>query len=164
MPSVRVPLKGERGWDELMIQRKEFWRKPGHDRLTPHFKASEFYTHDGTPCPIVSRPALVKLCKDYLEPLRKKFGTCFVLSGYRHQLYNAGIGGVPNSQHVYEHTFESVAADIRFEKGTPSAWGAAAKAIRKTLGNKGGIGIYVRQGFVHVDNRPYMADWTGKGE
>lgn len=162
MPSVSVPLKGEKGWDTLVSQRKAFWKRGNNNILTPHFKASEFYTHDGTPVPITARPALLALCRDFLEPMRAKFGTCFVLSGYRHELYNQAIGGARHSQHIYEHDFESVAADTRYASGTPNAWAAEAKRLRtKNTSGKGGIGTYVRSGFVHIDNRTYKADWTG---
>lgn len=161
MPSVSVPLKGEKGWNTLCEQRKKFWREGKNNILTPNFKATEFYTHDGTPCPTAARNAMVRLCKTYLEPMRKKFGTCLVLSGYRHERYNQRIGGARHSQHIYEHDFESVAADLRFEKGSPALWGAEAKRLRLKAGGDGGVGIYPRQGFVHVDNRNYRADWSG---
>jgi Peptidase M15 len=160
MPSVSVPLKGERGWEALVRNRKEWWAKENRNKLTANFKATEFYTHDGTPCPTTSRNAMVRLCRDYLEPLRKKFGTAFVLSGYRHEAYNQRIGGARHSQHIYEHSFENVAADMRFQKGTPAMWAAEAKRLRTKHGGKGGIGVYPRSGFVHVDNRNYKADWS----
>ena len=162
MPSVSVPLKGSEGWAKLMVQRKAFWAKGENDRLSAHFRASEFYCHDGSPCPITSRPGMVKLAAVFLEPMRVKFGPCYVLSGYRHVLYNAAIGGVRNSQHIYEDGFESVAADLRFAKGNPAAWASEARRIRTTKnGGDGGVGRYDRAGFVHVDNRPYKADWSG---
>ena len=161
MPSVSVPLKGAKGWDELQTKRRTFWRRGGNDELTDHFRAHEFFTHDGSAAPIVARPAMVKLATVYLEPMRAKFGTCYVLSGYRHELYNQAIGGARFSQHVYEQTFEAVAADVRFEKGNPALWTAEAKRIRARNGNKGGIGRYDRSGFTHIDNRGYRADWTG---
>ena len=34
MPSISVPLKGAKGWDELMARRKTFWRKDGNNQLT----------------------------------------------------------------------------------------------------------------------------------
>ena len=151
MPSVSVPLKGEPGWDALVRKRKTFWAKPGNSKLTEHFKAQEFYTHDSTPCPMAARPAMVRLCRDYLEPMRAKFGTAFVLSGYRHERYNQAIGGARHSQHVYEQTYESVAADMRFARGTPAQWGTYAKTLRKKYGKGGGVGVYMRSGFVHVD-------------
>lgn len=162
MPSVSVPLKGEKGWDVLMKQRRDFWAKPGNMKLTPNFRATEFYCNDGSPCPTNARPAMVRLATVFLEPLRKKFGACIVNSGYRHTLYNASVGGAKNSQHIYEQTFENVASDVRFAKGTPTQWAAEAKKIRTSKnGGKGGIGLYIRQGFVHIDNRAYKADWTG---
>ena len=161
MPSVSVPLKGGKGWDELMARRKAFWRKDGNNKLTKTFKATEFYCNDGSPTPTTARPAMVKLCKAYLEPMRTKFGPCFVLSGYRHTLYNARIGGARQSQHIYEDGIESVAADLRFAKGNPTQWAAELKRLRTKAGGKGGIGTYVRSGFVHCDNRGWAATWTG---
>lgn len=162
MPSVSVPLKGQPGWNTLVRQRREFWAKGTNSQLTEHFKATEFYTHDGTPVPILARPGLVLLCQEMLEPLRAKFGACLVISGYRHELYNQAIGGALHSQHVYEQNFESVAADVRFSKGTPATWAAEAKRLRTAnMAGKGGVGVYPRAGFVHVDNRSWKADWSG---
>jgi Peptidase M15 len=162
MPSVSVPLKGGKGWETLLASRRSWWSKENRNVLTPHFKATEFYCNDGTPCPTLARNAMVRLCKEFLEPMRAKFGECQILSGYRHTLYNAAIGGARNSQHIYEHTYEAVASDVRFEKGNPTSWAAEAKRLRvENRGGKGGIGKYPRQGFVHVDNRNYQADWSG---
>ena len=105
---------------------------------------------------------MVKLCQVYLEPMRTKFGTCYVLSGYRHELYNRAIGGARHSQHIYEQSFESVAADLRFARGTPAQWAAEAKRIRTAkAGGKGGVGRYDRSGFVHVDNRRLQSRLDG---
>lgn len=145
-----------------MTQRRAFWAKGTNDRLSPHFRASEFFCNDGSPCPITARPGMVALATVFLEPLRAKFGVCFVLSGYRHTLYNAAIGGARESQHIYEHDFESVATDLRFGRGTPAQWAAEARRIRSSAnGGHGGVGRYDRAGFVHVDNRTYKADWSG---
>jgi uncharacterized protein YcbK (DUF882 family) len=162
MPSISVPLKSDKvRWNALMKQRREWWAKQNRDKLSRNFKATEFYTHDGSACPTVARPAMVRLCQDFLEPLRAKFGTALVLSGYRHEQYNASISGARHSQHIYEHDFESVAADMRFARGTPTQWAAEAKRLRtKNAGGKGGIGVYPRSGFLHVDNRGWKADWA----
>lgn len=162
MPSVSVPLKGEKGWTILMQQRRDFWKAAGHDQLTPHFKASEFWCHDASPPPILARPGMIRLCQVFLEPMRAKFGTCLILSGYRHTLYNAMVRGARQSQHIYEEGFESVAADLRFQFGSPQEWAVFARGIRATKnGGRGGVGRYDRSGFVHVDNRPWTADWSG---
>ena len=137
MPSVSVPLKSDNvRWAALMKQRRDYWAKPGTTELTDHFRSQEFWCNDGSPAPIVSRPALIRLCEVFLEPMRTKFGVCLILSGYRHVLYNAMIGGARHSQHVYEDGFESVAADIRFGKGTPAQWAAYARGLR-TQKNQG---------------------------
>jgi hypothetical protein len=162
MPSNSVPLKGEKGWDVLMKQRREFWAKPANSKLSTNFRGQEFYCNDGSAAPTNAQPAMKRLCVVFLEPMRKKFGTCFINSGYRHTLYNASIGGAVNSQHIYDHTYENVAADVRFAKGNPTQWAAELKRIRASKnGGKGGVGLYVKQGFVHIDNRAYKADWTG---
>ena len=141
---------------------------PSPRQLSAHFTLPEFNCHDGTPVPRVAIPALERLCRDVLEPLRAEFGSCTVLSGYRHRAYNASIGGAPQSQHIYDLTPDSVAVDIRFVRGDPVAWRKAARrAMVKAYGRRGwlrkagGIGLYVRSGFVHVDSRPYRAEWQG---
>jgi hypothetical protein len=161
MPSVSVPLKGEPGWNELQKTRRAFWKKPGNNQLSTHFKADEFYCHDGSAPPTKARAGMIKLCKTYLEPMRKKFGECQVLSGYRHTLYNRRIGGARFSQHIYEYNYESVATDLRFARGTPAQWAAEARRIRNNAKKGGGVGRYDEAGFVHVDNRNYKVDWAG---
>jgi hypothetical protein len=131
-------------------------------QITPHFHLNELHTHDarGSAVPVKSWPAVIRLCDDYLEPMRAKFGVCTVLSGYRHRAYNNTLPGAAlNSQHIYDETPGSVAADTRYERGSPQEWVAQAQRLRTQLGNKGGIGRYDRDGFVHIDNRPSAADW-----
>ena len=124
--------------------------KPG--QLTPHFTISEFNCHNGQRVPAYAVPALKKLCEKYLEPMRAKFGPAKVMSGYRPTAYNAKIGGARYSQHIYDLTPDSVAADLIFSKGTPRQWAAEAKRLRA-----GGVGTY--PSFVHVDNRTTIARW-----
>lgn len=160
MPSVKVPPYGSLKWKRLQMQRKKYWKS--HGQLTPHFHVSEFHCHDGSYVPIAARDALVALCKIFLEPMRSKYGECTVLSGYRNVHYNASIGGARHSQHIYEETYESVAADVRFAEGSVQHWDNEATAIRATKRKgKGGIGSYLILGFLHVDNRNYKADWSG---
>lgn len=127
-------------------------------QISPHFHVDEFRCKDGTPVPRKAIPALKRLCEQFLEPLRKKFGPCHVTSGYRTRRYNARIGGARFSQHIYDESPDSVAADVVFARGTPSQWAREARAIRNRLG-RGGVGEYPRSGFVHVDNRYERADW-----
>lgn len=141
--------------------RREPGRKPGPGptplpveigRLSPHFHVREFDCKDGRRVPKIAVPALLVLCKRYLEPMRAEFGPCLVMSGYRPADYNRRIGGASESQHIYELTPSSVAADLIFARGRASEWYAFADEL-----DAGGVGRY--PSFVHVDNRPGRARW-----
>lgn len=123
-------------------------------QLTVHFNVREFDCHDGRRVPAMAVPALKRLCVRYLEPMRMVFGPATVMSGYRPADYNRRIGGVRSSQHVYELTPDSVAADLIFRTGTPAQWAKLADQL-----GAGGVGTY--DTFVHVDNRPGRARWNG---
>jgi hypothetical protein len=162
MGTFVLPKFGSSAWRRLMAERRRRLKKMfPTGKVSPHFTYQEFATHDGTPIPIRAVGGLQALCKDFLEPMRRKFGPAFVLSGYRHRTYNAAIGGARNSVHIWDETPSSVAADMRFAKGTPAQWAAEAKRLRRARGKGGGVGTYPRMGFVHVDNRTYNADWSG---
>jgi hypothetical protein len=124
-------------------------------QLSAHFRLTEFACKDGTRVPKSAVPALTQLCEQVLEPLRERFGSCTVMSGYRHTAYNKRIGGAKFSQHIYDLHPGSVAADLTFARGRPSDWAEAADPLCAN----GGLGRY--SGFVHVDNRPGKARWSG---
>lgn len=138
-------------------------------KVSAHFRYAEFYCRDGTPFPAadVNLRALERHCKVLLEPMRARFGACHVMSAYRHRVYNASIGGVPDSFHIWDDDMRRryPATDLIFATGTPNQWGVEARRLMvASNGGKGGVGIYTRQGFVHVDLRAYVASWRGKGE
>lgn len=144
------------------FRKRKIRERADKGQITPHFHLNEFHTKDarGSAVPVSSWPAVIRLCKDYLEPMRAKFGVCTVISGYRHRAYNSKLSGAAvNSQHIYDETPASVAADTRYPRGSPQEWVAHAKKLRTQLGNKGGIGRYDRDGFIHIDNRPSAFDW-----
>jgi hypothetical protein len=134
------------------VPRKIPRAKPG--QLTPHFTVDEFNCHDGRRVPAAAVPALDRLATKYLEAMRAQFGPVKILSGYRPKDYNASIGGAKFSQHIYELTPSSVAGDLIFRTGTPAQWATLADNL-----GAGGVGRY--PSFVHVDNRPDRARWTG---
>ncbi|MFP5317390.1 MAG: YcbK family protein [Acidimicrobiia bacterium] len=121
--------------------------------LTPNFSVWEFACNDGTPVPDAALPGLRRLCQDVLQPLRDRFGTCHVTSGFRTEAYNAAVGGATASFHIYTlHLHEqAAAADVYFESGSLSQWAGYADQL---LGGGGGVGAYPAQGFLHVDNGP----------
>lgn len=123
-------------------------------QLTEHFHVREFACKDGRQVPQPALAALTALCRDFLEPLRAEYGPCLVMSGYRPEDYNRRIGGARFSQHIYELTPDSVAADVIFAKGRPIQWHRSAEELRP-----GGLGLY--GSFIHVDNRPGISRWVG---
>jgi uncharacterized protein YcbK (DUF882 family) len=131
--------------------------------LTPHFRLAEFACRDGTPVPASCVELLRdELCAQVLEHLRERFGACHVLSGYRHQRYNASIGGARDSRHIYRPDGRrGLAADVWFPKGTVAEWAGVADTRLRALGWGGGIGTYPRQRFVHIDSRRELARWRG---
>lgn len=135
-----------------------------HDtQLSPNFKLSEFNTRDGTPVPASHIGALRYLCREFLEPMRAKYGPCTIHSGYRHANYNRRIGGARNSFHIYDqHPSHDVAADVSFRRGSVRGWRWKANQLlyRKRRG-KGGLGYYPQGGFIHIDTRDYRARWNG---
>ncbi len=134
-------------------------------RLSPHFTIEEFDCNDGRKVPASAIPALKELYVHMLEPLREKYGPVTVLSGYRHAAYNRSIGGAQFSQHIYDQGPSSVAADVRFQKGSVARWANSARWRFNTKSvwrkrSRGGSGRYLRSGFVHVDSGP-RRNWEG---
>ncbi len=148
----------------LRVLRKRTLRQRfPNGKLSPHFRYIEFFTKDGTPIPIAAIPGIQRMCRVLLEPMRAKFGACFVTSGYRHYAYNKALersGAVSNSRHVWDRHPTSPACDVTFATGTPEEWGDFARELmqRSNSGN-GGVGKYRRMGFVHLDLRDRVDDW-----
>lgn len=121
----------------------------GGKQLTAHFKVREFACQDGSDAVLVA-PRLVMV----LETIRSHFGTAVTInSGYRTPQYNAEVGGVAHSQHCY-----GMAADISVKSQTPAA---VASFARTLMPDWGGVGVYAKKGFTHIDVRETKADWTG---
>ena len=121
----------------------------GGKQLSAHFKVREFACGDGSDAVLVA-PRLVMV----LETIRTHFGTAVTInSGYRTPQHNKQVGGVAHSQHCY-----GTAADITVRGHTPAEVAAFARQI---MPDWGGVGIYNKQGFTHVDVREKRSDWTG---
>lgn len=121
----------------------------GGKQLSAHFRVREFACGDGSDAVLVA-PRLVMV----LETIRTHFGTPVVIhSGYRTPQYNAKVGGVAHSQHCY-----GMAADISVKGQVPAGVAAFARSI---MPDWGGVGIYSKKGFTHIDVREKRSDWTG---
>ena len=138
--------KGEKPMVEINGYSKA---KDGNKRLSSHFKVKEFACGDGSDAILVA-PRLVMV----LESIRTYFGSAVrINSGYRTPQYNAKVGGVEESQHCY-----GTAADIVVRDKTPEQVAAYA---RQLMPDWGGVGVYAKKGFTHIDVREAKADWTG---
>lgn len=135
--------------------------EPGSVRLSANFVLAEFHCCRGH-CPRASVPgnavpALRRLVRDALQPMRNRFGRCEVNSGFRNKQHNKHVGGEDNSFHRYDVRPHAPAADVTFTRGSVNEWATEA---RRLLGNIGGIGRYPSQNFVHVDLGP-KRKWDG---
>lgn len=138
-------VKGERPMVEINVYSK---KKDGGKKLSSNFRVKEFACNDGSDAVFVA-PKLVMV----LQSIRSHFGKSVTInSGYRTPAYNEKVGGAAQSQHCY-----GTAADITVK-------GVAVKDVaayaRQIMPDWGGVGIYTKQGFVHVDCRETRADWT----
>ena len=121
----------------------------GAKKLSTNFTVAEFACRDGSDAVLVA-PRLVMV----LQSIRSHFGASVTInSGYRTPNYNAKVGGVAHSQHCY-----GTAADIVVKGKSPSQVAAYAREI---MPDWGGVGIYAKQGFTHIDVRAEKSDWTG---
>ena len=119
----------------------------GGKQLSAHFKVREFACGDGSDAVLVA-PRLV------METIRSHFCAPVVIhSAYRTPQYNARVGGVAHSQHCY-----GMAADISVSGQKPETVAAFARTLMPDLG---GVGIYAKKGFTHIDVREKRSDWTG---
>lgn len=118
-------------------------------QISKNFRLSEFRPGEHSYDLVRIAPMLVNI----LEEIRKRAGdqTLHVTSGYRPIAYNRKVGGVSNSTHI-----DGLAADIYSEYiSTEALW----EICDDVIGDRGGVGFYPNQGFVHVDIRGYRARW-----
>lgn len=121
----------------------------GSRKLTSNFRVKEFACRDGSDVVLI-HPMLPLV----LQCVRMHFkAPVTVNSGYRTVPYNQKVGGVANSQHCL-----GTAADITVSGHSPKE---VASFLRELMPDWGGVGIYSKQNFVHVDMREEKADWNG---
>lgn len=122
--------------------------------LSRNFRLAEFQSPDGTPMSTEHVEQLAKLCREYLQPLRDRFGATTVHSGFRSVAWNQRVGGAPLSFHLEQRRRHGAAADVSCAAGSPRDWADFLEAIRCP-----GVGRY--RGHVHADNRHDVARWRG---
>jgi N-acetylmuramoyl-L-alanine amidase len=94
-----------------------------------------------------------------LDRIRGEMGASIrITSCYRSPGYNACVRGEPNSLHSQFN-----AIDFTCLAGTPEMWRRIAARLRlEDARFTGGIGVYPKQNFVHIDTRGSVADWSGR--
>lgn len=129
-------------------------RKNGEDRLTAHFRVREFRCKDGSDAIYIDErlPKLLEQIRVFAEV------AVTITSAYRTEEYNARpeVGGARGSQHT-----KGTAADIITSGRTVAEIAKFAQAI-----GAGGVGLYTKKNFVHVDTRAGHSYWknTGSGD
>jgi hypothetical protein len=157
--------EGRTALEEAAAEAGPATRGAGHTRLSPNFVLAEFHCCRGhcaaASVPGDAIPALRRLVREVLQPMRDQFGRCDVHSGYRNAAHNGHVGGVTGSRHRYDVTPAEPAADVSFASGSVDEWARAARhRLRHQVGDVGGIGRYHSSGFVHIDLGP-KRKWTG---
>ena len=123
--------------------------KDGNKALSTNFKVREFKCNDGSDVILIA-PELVTV----LQKIRTHFARpVTITSAYRTPTHNKKEGGDTYSQHQY-----GTAADIVV---TGVATAKVAAYAETLLPNKGGIGIYTKRGFTHIDVRKKKSRWNG---
>ena len=118
----------------------------------------EHFTPDEFKCPCCGKVRIDSDLLLLLERVRVNLSRPIVItSGYRCPTYNAKIGGVPNSAHVYGY-----AVDIRV-KSSQERYSFVSQFLKEGI-RRMGIGA----NFIHIDidpNKPQDVIWTyyGKG-
>jgi uncharacterized protein YcbK (DUF882 family) len=124
-------------------------------QVTKNFKLSELEFSD--PIPAEKIASAIELLQN-LQIIRDHFQRPIVIiSGYRSPERNAAVGGADKSQHL-----EAKAADIKIA-GVPTEeiYNRIDKLISQGKIKQGGLGKYVKSGFVHYDVRGTKARWEG---
>jgi len=121
-------------------------------KLSRHFTVAEFTSHDGTPMPRAYRRELRRLCRSYLEPLRRAYGPVRIYSGHRSARRNRDARGASASYHLAIGRRQGAAADVRASTGSPREWYELLDALGAP-----GLGYY--DDHIHVDNRRGHARW-----
>ena len=122
-------------------------------KLTENFYLDEFNCKDGTTVPeelidnVFCLAESLQALRDYIQrPIT-------INSAYRHESYNASVGGSKNSQHLL-----AKAADLKVSGVSPRRLADAIEyLISEGLMQQGGLGRY--KTFTHYDIRGNRARW-----
>lgn len=124
-------------------------RSEGNKAVSANFKVREFSCKDGSDAVFISKKLI-----DILQKVRTHFGRPVTInSAFRSHAHNKSVGGETNSQHLYGR-----AADIVVTGVSPKR---VAEYVETLIPGTGGIGIYTKKGFTHIDTRTKKSRWNG---
>lgn len=126
---------------------------------TTHFKRA---TDPKMVCSCCGEGGLGPAILVFLEELKADFNgaAVHINSGPRCKKHNKVVGGSKNSEHLTTEEEPLVdTADIRVDGVSTTA--LHKHILAKPYANIMGIGLYVKDGFVHCDFRGYPARWKG---
>lgn len=119
-------------------------------QLSQHFKLSDFRPGRHTHQYIRVSPELVMALEQIVLHLGQPVT---VLSGYRPPDYNREAGGTSNSTHMDGLAADISCDDVPLEK--------LHEVCLEVIGVRGGVGLYQKNNYVHVDLRGFEARWFG---
>ena len=124
-------------------------------QVTKNFKLSELEFSDPVPAEKIANATELLQNLQIIRDLFQK--PIVIISGYRSPERNAAVGGADKSQHL-----EAKAADIKIA-GVPTEeiYNRIDKLISQGKIKQGGLGKYIKSGFVHYDVRGTKARWEG---
>ena len=152
-------------------------------KLSPHFTLRQFLCKQASGFPkfvVLSEPLLVLLEAILAESQSRGYAvdTFGIISGYRTPFYNASIGNVANSRHVYgdaldffidqdgDGLMDDLNRDGERNRADVDLLFKLVEDVKAKTDNVllvGGVGRYYRAshhgGFVHVDTRGHRARW-----
>lgn len=68
------------------------------------------------------RRAIRTLCRQYMDPIRLRFGPTGIISAKRSPERNAAVGGASRSYHLYDLRPGHAACDFTCDDGSPHEW------------------------------------------
>ena len=123
--------------------------REGNKAVSANFKVREYRCRDGSDA-IAIHPELAEI----LQKIRTHFARPVnINSAFRTHEHNKKVGGEADSQHLYGRAADIVVTGVSPKK--------VAEYAETLLVGKGGIGIYEKKGFCHIDVRNKKARWNG---
>lgn len=116
-------------------------KRDGNTKISKNFTVKEFACKDGSDVVLIDCELVT-----ILQCLRNTFGKpVFITSAYRTEEHNKSVGGAKNSQHLLGKAADIYIQGVSLQK--------IKDVIETIMPSRGGIIVYNKKGFVHIDTR-----------